>query len=55
MCKILEEMKNEAALDNARENALRMIKDGQLSLETIAKYVNLPLEEIKALAAPVMV
>ena len=63
MCKLLEDMRNEtareaaqeAALSTARENALRMIKDGQLSLETIAKYVNLPLEEIKALAAPVMV
>ncbi len=63
MCKILEEMKKEAAeeaaqeaaLSTARETALRMIKGGKLPLETIAEYANLPLEEIEALADPVMV
>ena len=66
MCKMLEDMRNEAAreaaeeaaqeaaLSTARENALRMIEDGKLPLETIAKYVNLPLEEIKELADPIM-
>ena len=67
MCKLLEDMRNEAAreaaeeaaqevaLSTARETALRMIKGGKLSLETIAEYANLPLEEVEALAAPVMV
>ncbi len=39
MCKIMEDMRNEAALDNARETVRRMIKDGELSLEKIARYV----------------
>ena len=67
MCKMLEDMRNEAAreaaeeaaqeaaLSTARETALRMIKGGKLPLETIAEYANLPLEEIEALANPVTV
>ena len=33
-----------------RENALRMIASGKLTLEEIADYLSLPLEEVKALA-----
>ena len=55
MCKIMEDMRNEAALDNARETARRMIKDGELSLEKIARYVpSLPMDELKELEAEVM-
>lgn len=50
MCKILEDMRNEAALDTARETVERMIKKGKLSLEEIADYVPLlSLEELKQL------
>ena len=39
MCKIMEDMRNEAAkkavLDSARETAERMIKDGEMSLENL--------------------
>ena len=55
MCKIMEDMRNEAALDNARETVRRMIKDGELSLEKIARYVlELSMEELKEIEAEVM-
>ena len=59
MCKIMEDMRNEAAqkaaLDNAKEIAKRMIKKGKMSLEEIADYVPaLSLEELKQLEAEVM-
>ncbi len=63
MCKMLENMRNEAAreaaqqteLKSARETAERMIKDGELSLEKIASYVPLlSLDELKELEAEVM-
>lgn len=55
MCKIMEDMRNEAALDYARETARRMIKDGELPLEKIAHYVPpLSMDELKELEAEVM-
>ncbi len=48
MCKIMEDMRNEAALENARETARRMIKKGKVSLEEIADYIPaLSLDELK--------
>ena len=59
MCKIMEDMRNEAAqkaeLKSARETARRMIKDGELSFEKIARYVpSLSMDELKELEAEVM-
>ena len=59
MCKIMEDKRNEgareAALDNARETARRMIKDGELSIEKIARYIPfLSMDELKELEAEVM-
>ena len=60
MCKIMEDMRNEAAkeaakaatLESARETARRMIKKGKLPLEEIADYVPaLSLDELKQLEA----
>ena len=45
MCKIMEEMIN----NEKRECALRMLADRELSLEKIAKYSNLTLEQVKEL------
>lgn len=43
------------AHDIAKETAMEMIKDGELSLEKIAKYVpSLSMEELKELEAEVM-
>lgn len=55
MCKIMEDMRNEAVLDNARETAKRMIEDGEMSLEKIARYVpSLSMEELKEIEAEMM-
>ena len=59
MCKIMEDMRNEAAreaaLDNARETARRMIKKGKMSLEEIADYVPvLTLDELKQIEIDIM-
>lgn len=55
MCKIMEDMRNEAARENSRETAKRMIKMGKLSLDEIALYVpSLPLDELRELEAEVM-
>ena len=54
MCKIMEDMRNEKAKEVRIDNALRMIKDGELSLEKIALYSGLSVDEIKELATPVM-
>ena len=55
MCKIMEDMRNEAARESAKETAKRMIKKGKMSLEEIADYVPLlSIEELKELEAEVM-
>ena len=59
MCRAMEEMRAEAAEKAAREarhaqsveSAKSMLADG-LPYETIARYTNLPIEEIKALDKP---
>lgn len=59
MCKIMEDMRNEAAqkaeLKNARETAIRMIKKGKMPLEEITEYIPiLSFEELKEIEAEVM-
>ncbi|MCM1542378.1 MAG: hypothetical protein NC121_14105, partial [Blautia sp.] len=54
MCKMLEDMRNEVELKSARETAERMIKDRELSLEKIARYVPLlSMEELKEIESKV--
>lgn len=50
MCKAMEDMVLEGITENKKEIALSMIKDGALSLDKIASYVGLTIEEIKKLA-----
>ena len=50
MCDILDEMKNEAKLENKIETAQKMIKAGKLSLEEIAEYSGLSLDKVRELA-----
>ena len=52
MCATLEKMRDETAERTKILIAINMIKDGKLSLEEIAKYSNLAIEKVKALAAP---
>ena len=58
MCRAFEEVAKEAAMEAAkeaeektkRETARNLIALNQMSVETIAKCVNLPVEEVRALA-----
>ncbi len=58
MCKMMEDMRNEAAREaaqnKAKKMAIRMIKAGKMSLEDIADYTELSLETIKELASQSM-
>jgi predicted transposase YdaD len=45
------EGREQGAEQNKLDNALRMIADGELSLEKIAAYTDLPLERVQELAA----
>ena len=50
MCKIVEELRDEAERERMVKNAQAMLDDGKLSFEDIAKYSGLTLDEVKALA-----
>ncbi len=55
MSKIMEDMRNEAALNNARENAERLIRKGKMTLEEIAECVPLlSLDELREIEVKVM-
>lgn len=49
MCKVVEDMINEEVRESNIEIAMRMLEDGKLSVEEIAKYIGLSEEEIKSL------
>ena len=49
MCRMLEEMRNETALETTKKFALRLIIRGKDTLEEIAEITNLSLEEINHL------
>ena len=55
MCQMMEEMRNEAALQAALEKsrsiALKMIEKGTYPLEEISDITGLPVEEVKLIAA----
>lgn len=48
MCKMMEDMRNEAATQAAIENAKRMLDD-KLPLEKVAEYSGLSLEDVNSL------
>ena len=55
MCKIMEDMRNEAAKKAVLETAERMIKKGKMSLEEIADCVpSLSFDELKKLEAEII-
>ena len=55
MCKIMEDMRSEAALNNAKETAERLIKKGKMTLEEIAECVPLlSIDELRKIEAEVM-
>ena len=54
MCKIMEDMRNEAELKGVKKTAMRMIRAGKMPLEDIADYTELSLDTIKELASQSM-
>lgn len=49
MCKAMEDMRNQTLKDGMTDVAKRMLADGTLSLEKIAEYSGLSIEEVEAL------
>ncbi len=53
MCRIMEDMRNESLKEGIQEEkrmtVIRMLSDGMLTLEKIAEYAGLPLDEVKKL------
>ncbi len=54
MCKIMEDMRNEAELNKAKKTAVHLIKLGKMSLEEIAEATELSLETVKELESQTM-
>ncbi|MDO4804365.1 MAG: hypothetical protein Q4A32_06060 [Lachnospiraceae bacterium] len=60
MCKVMEDMRNEAAIDGAKkavakrniEFARSLIQLGKLTIDEIAASAGLTVEQVKGLAAP---
>ena len=51
MCRAMEDMRNQTLTEGAINSARRMLADGILTLEKIAEYTGLPLDEVKKLEA----
>ena len=49
MCKIMEDMRNEAVVASEREVARNLLKIGKLSVEDIALATGLTVDEVEAL------
>lgn len=49
MCKVMEDMRNEAVEKDRIRNAMEMLKDG-LSIEKVSQYSRLAIERVKELA-----
>ena len=49
MCKVMEDMRNQTLKEGMINVAKRMLADGTLTLEKIAEYVGLSLDEVKRL------
>ena len=47
MCKAIEEMRNQERKEVTREFVVRMIRDGETSVEKMARYSGLSLDEVK--------
>ena len=54
MCKMLQDMRNEAAHEAGRATAERIIRKGKMSLEEIADYVPISMDELKKIEAEIM-
>lgn len=46
MCKVTEDMRNQAVKDSMMEVAVRLLSGGTLTPEKLAEYVGFPLEKV---------
>ena len=51
MCRVMEEKWEEGRKSNQLETTQRMLASGKLTLEEIAEYSNLPLDEVRRIAS----
>ena len=51
MCRVMEDMRNQTLREGEINSAKRMLADGILTLEKIAEYAGLSLDEVKKLKA----
>jgi predicted HTH domain antitoxin len=51
MCKVLEDMRNEAAEQRSIVMVIKMLKNGKLSIEEIAEISGLTIEKVNELAS----
>lgn len=49
MCRAMEDMRNQTLKEAAISSAKRMLADGILTLEKIAEYAGISLDEVKEL------
>ena len=54
MCKMMEDMRNEAAIEATIKTASKLLRFEKLSCEKVSEYTNLPLEEVKKLAKEIV-
>jgi len=50
MCQIFEELAEKRITEEKKASARRMIAKGKLTIEEIAEYTDLPIEEVRDLA-----
>lgn len=51
MCRAMEDMRNQTLKEGMIEVAKKMLEDGTITLEKIAEFVGLSVEEVKKLKA----
>lgn len=51
MCKAMEDMRNEAVMDERKDVACRLLKMGGMTLDKIAEISKLSIEEVRMLAS----
>lgn len=51
MCKAMEDMRNEAVMDERKDVACRLLKMGGMALDKIAEISKLSIEEVRMLAS----
>ncbi len=54
MCKLLEDMRNEAAIEAAKKTAVHLIKLDRMTLQKIAEATEVPIDAVRGLETETM-